>query len=238
MIKAVIFDVDDTLVSESSFVYSGYNAVATYLSPKVNIEKGLLHTKLIEHFKKSPKNVFNRFFDEIEYSYNDADIQLLIQLYRSHTPTLKPYEDVDETLIELRKKGFKLGIITDGFAISQNNKLKVLKLRDYVDKAIVTDELGREFWKPHPRAFELMKNSLGVEYEEMIYVGDNPTKDFYIRSVFPIYTVRINRSEIYNSADYLEDIKEHYKIDSLHEIFDVIKLINNETKKGGYQINE
>ena len=52
-------------------------------------------------------------------------------------------------------------------------------MESLVDYIIVTDELGGvEYRKPNPRAFETMKEKLGVEYSEMCYVGDNIKKDF------------------------------------------------------------
>ena len=39
------------------------------------------------------------------------------------------------------------------------------------DKIIVTDELGRDYWKPNGKSFQLMARDLGVDYREMVYVG-------------------------------------------------------------------
>ena len=48
-----------------------------------------------------------------------------------------------------------------------------------IDEIIVTDELGGiEYRKPNPMAFKLMKDYFNLEYNEMIYIGDNPIKDF------------------------------------------------------------
>lgn len=71
-----------------------------------------------------------------------------------------------------------------------------------------------------------MKNQLDVEYDEMIYVGDNPEKDFFIQKIHPLYTVRVKReNNVYNEADYLEGIKENKTIYNLNEIFEFINTI-------------
>ncbi|WP_318753436.1 HAD-IA family hydrolase [Globicatella sp. PHS-GS-PNBC-21-1553] len=62
----------------------------------------------------------------------------------------------------------------------------MLNLEKYFDKIIVTDELGRAYWKPHPKSFEIMKAHFGVNYNEMVYVGDNPQKDFFIKKSIPL----------------------------------------------------
>ena len=69
-----------------------------------------------------------------------------------------------------------LAIITDGYARGQWSKIRSLCLEKYIGKIVVTDDWGREFWKPHPRAFEYVQNSFSSE--NCIYIADNPQKDF------------------------------------------------------------
>ena len=113
----------------------------------------------------------------------------------------------------------KLGIITDGPAIAQKKKLEALEAFQDFDKIIVTDELGRDYWKPNGKSFQLMARDLGVDYREMVYVGDNPEKDFYRQKIYPIHTVRVEREEgVYKNSLYLEGVREMYKISSLDKL--------------------
>lgn len=83
--------------------------------------------------------------------------------------------------------------------------------------------MGREYWKPHPKAFEILKEKFDVEFNEMAYVGDNPEKDFYISKIIPVKTVRIYREDgVYKNNYYLNNIKENYSIQNLHEL--IMKL--------------
>ncbi|MDY0404724.1 HAD-IA family hydrolase [Virgibacillus sp. 179-BFC.A HS] len=122
------------------------------------------------------------------------------------------------------KEKIKTGIITDGYASAQRQKLNALKASCYFDEIIVTDELGEkgEYWKPHPLAFSLMKEKLGVEFDEMCYIGDNPEKDFYISFIYPIKTIKIERNGVHANKNYLHDIRENYSIHHLNEIFSLI----------------
>jgi putative hydrolase of the HAD superfamily len=52
----------------------------------------------------------------------------------------------------------------------------------------------------------------------MMYVGDNPEKDFYIGKIYSIKTVRINRNGLYSGASYLHGVKENISITSLSEL--------------------
>lgn len=77
------------------------------------------------------------------------------------------------------KRGKMLGLITDGRPHDQWNKIYALGIDKIMDYIIVTDELGGiAFRKPNPHTYEVMREELGVEYSQMVYVGDNLNKDF------------------------------------------------------------
>jgi len=215
VIKAVIFDLDDTLISERKYIESGYKHIASLLNTQGIGKQDDVYNMLSNLFEESPINVFNRLFESLNLSYTTSDIRKLVNEYRNHFPTINFFDDVVPCLNELRKRGLKLGIITDGYASSQKAKLSSLSASNYFNEIIVTDELGREYWKPHQKPFEIIKEKLQVEYEEMIYIGDNPEKDFYISNIYPIKTIRINRKGVYRNRDYMDGIREHYSIENL-----------------------
>ena len=83
--------------------------------------------------------------------------------------------------------------------------------------------MGRDYWKPHPKSFEIMKEHFHVDYSEMMYIGDNPRKDFYISSIYPILTVRIIRKDgQYLNAKYLNGCREKVIVNNLLEIREVL----------------
>lgn len=223
MIKAVVFDLDDTLISEKQYIMSGYQYISQVLGSKLNMHERLILKTLTELFEESSRSVFNRFYDELGLVYQEEDILFLVKEYREHFPTISFFEDVHPCIDRLRKQGMKLGIITDGYACAQHQKLKALKAINFFDEIIVTDDLGREYWKPHPKSFEIMKERLGVEFNEMIYLGDNPEKDFYIAKYYPIKTIRICRDGVYKKKSYLENVTESHSIFHLHELKFLLK---------------
>ena len=227
MIKAVIFDLDDTLISENEYIKSGFNVVAKYIHQQYGKEQKDIYKELIQLYKNDSKNVFNRWFDKNKIKYKDVEIKEIINIYRCHKPNIKFYNDVIPTIKELKKRKIKIGIITDGYIQTQKAKLEAINAKDLFDEIIITDELGKEFWKPHPKAFELIKKKMGVGFEEMIYIGDNPEKDFYIGSIYPINCIRICRNDsIYKNNNYKNGTKEKYKIENLEEIKNKIKILN------------
>jgi len=171
-LKAIVFDLDDTLYSEKEYVRSGYRAIAKQL-PQVEQMEKKLWAAFVD--KKSA-------IDEVltaEGIYSDELKQMCLYVYRFHQPDIHLYTGVSELLQSLRSEGFLLGIITDGRPEGQRAKIEALGLDALVDHIIITDELGGiEYRKPNSIAFVLMQETLGVAFEEMCYIGDNMGKDF------------------------------------------------------------
>lgn len=221
--KVIIFDLDDTLISEKSYIESGYNYISKIVSSKYGIDQQYISNLLFKLFRKSSKNVFNRLYDKLGIPYTQEIIMKLVEQYRNHAPNIVFYDDVLPCLEVLKKKGIKTGVITDGYAYSQWRKLEAVQAYNYFDKIIVTDDLGRDYWKPNPKSFEIMKETFNVQYEEIFYVADNPKKDFYIGSIHPIKTIRIVRENgLYISAEYYKDVKEDINISTLNEVVEII----------------
>lgn len=171
-LKALIFDMDDTLYGEKEYVRSGYRQIAN-LFPEISGAQ----ERLWQLFEEK-KAAIDVFLEEIGRDSQEMK-QLCLHTYRYQTPEIHLYPGVERMLCQLKEQGFLLGVITDGRPEGQRAKIQALGLEKLVDEIIVTDELGgAEFRKPNPLAFEKMKERLGVDYCEMCYVGDNVSKDF------------------------------------------------------------
>ena len=205
MIKAVVFDLDDTLISEKEYIRSGFRQVSKKIAKKNNLDKDYVYKIMYDTFNEDSKNVFNRVLDKLNIQYEKEDIKELINYYRGHMPDIKLYDDAKYILDTLKAKGIKLGMITDGYKITQRNKLEALNIGDYFEHIVVTDELGREFWKPHQKPYEIIKKKLGLEYENMVYVGDNVSKDFVTANKLGMNTIFINREEGIYSREQMDD---------------------------------
>lgn len=224
MIKAVVFDLDDTLISEKEYIKSGYRHIAEVVSQRFNFNKDQVYIDLFQLFKKSPHNVFNRLYEKYNIEYSKDMIIDLVNEYRGHFPNIKFYDDVLPCLNELKRLGVKIGIITDGYAIAQRQKLIAVEADKYFDEIIVTDELGREYWKPHTKAFEIIKERFEVSFDEIVYVGDNPEKDFYISNIYPIKTIRILRDGVHKNNCYLDGIREDFSLDKFINLIEIIRI--------------
>lgn len=192
----VAFDLDDTLYLERDYVRSGFRAVADYATAgkavAVDEAFAFLWNGFLEGVRGSSFNDLLARFPELAEHHTLAD---LVACYREHAPTIDYLPGIEALLLELRAGGVPLAVITDGPLSSQAAKAKALAVARYADPVILTDTWGRDFWKPHPRAFEAVAEAFGLPPERLVYVGDNPEKDFHVSTELGWTTVRLRQPE-------------------------------------------
>ena len=208
-IKGVLFDLDDTLYSEKEYIKSGYKAVSDYL--------GGGYERMLWGFFGMGKPAIDVLLKEIK---REDEKEEAVKVYRSNKPEIHLYDGVVEMLQELRSKGIKIGIITDGRPEGQRNKIDALGLKELVDDIIITDELGGvQFRKPCDIAFRIIQNRWRLSAGEIVYVADNPIKDFqapqklemksiWFRNADGIYNSKVINNEDKKSIGRLSDLEE------------------------------
>ena len=89
-----------------------------------------------------------------------------------------------------------------------------------------TDELGKDYWKPHKKPYKFCSKNLGVDYSSLIYVGDNIKKDFITANKLGMHTVQIVREEgVYKDLDSIEEsYKADHVISDLNELKEIYDL--------------
>jgi putative hydrolase of the HAD superfamily len=192
VIRAVIFDLDDTLYPEVEFVYSGYRAVAEAVRLRLSIE---IYEDLVALWVGGQRgDLFTPVLRKHLGSVEEIYVKQLVKIYRQHTPTLRTFPEV-EALLQKLKLSYSLGIISDGFIAVQERKLQALGIGQYFDAVIFTDQWGKEAWKPSTRSFQHILERLQVTGPESVYVGDNPAKDFYGARRVGMPTIRVRHSD-------------------------------------------
>ena len=150
---------------------------------------------LLRAFEADPRDrVFNTVLKQLGRTDDPQVVAELVGLYRCHRPTLRLEPRVRNALEKLRQK-FKLGLITDGYLPTQQLKVEALQLENTFGHIIYTEELGREFWKPSPRPFELMAETLGCGHSQCVYIADNPAKDFVAPNQLGWFTIQLLRHD-------------------------------------------
>ena len=189
----LIFDLDDTLYPERDYAIGGFRAAAqwanTALGAHVSVDRMLA---LLDSGQLG--KLFPATLGEAKPDHSADDLKAFIRAYGQHTPDLKLFDDAAEALAVWSARG-PLGLITDGHAATQHSKIAALALQPRFQHIIATGALGpgREFHKPHPRAFELMQAELGAPGDRFVYVGDNLSKDFVAPNALGWTSIWIDR---------------------------------------------
>ena len=172
--RAVIFDMDDTLYLERDYVRSGFRAVASS-SPNPDG----IYQQLWSWFEAGVRgDTFNRILAEEPEWAADVTVADLVAVYRNHSPSIRMLPEAAKLVDELRRARISTGVLTDGPSISQHLKVEALGLANSTDFILLTDTLGRAHWKPSDKGFEWMEQRLSMTGDRLVYIGDNPTKDF------------------------------------------------------------
>ena len=222
MIKAVIFDMDDTLFPELEYVRSGYRAVAEHLADNEYSADDLYERLWSIFYADRHAKVINVLMDQIGRQADEDEIWRLITLYREHRPVIKPFAGTEDVLIEVSSK-YRTGLISDGFMPGQQYKLDALGLDKYLEEVIFTETLGRENWKPSPLAYEIMVEKLGVKHSECVYVGDNLAKDFVSPNALGWLTVHIKiDGQVHWDREVGEGGAPQKSITELKELLDLL----------------
>ena len=161
----VVFDLDDTLYNELDYLKSAYKSIALFLDPN---DWKQLYVMMFSLYR-CKMNVF----DYAANTYGKETVSL-IEMYRNHKPVIQLFEGVLDVFEAIKSKKGKVGIVTDGRANSQRAKLKSLGILNYIDKIVISDEIGTE--KPNLANYRAIENDfIGFQY---FYIADNIKKDF------------------------------------------------------------
>jgi putative hydrolase of the HAD superfamily len=214
--KYIIFDLDDTLMYEIDYLKSAYKEIAFTVCKK---NANVLFDDMFSRYKKG-KNVF----EYLTCKYPDYSKNEFLDIYRNHIPNIVLNDDIREILLKIKSVGYKLGLITDGRAVTQRNKLKTLGIDNLFDKIVISEEFGSS--KPDERNFRVF---LCDEIDHYFYVADNTEKDFIAPNRLGWTSICLldNGNNIHSqNFDVDEEYLPKIKVINLKEINDIIFDIN------------
>ncbi len=168
MIKAVIFDLDDTLVESRLAKWNHHKFVA-----KKFYDLDVTDEDMGTHWGKPMHELIENLYKLKDTTENV--IKNLISV-RNNFPK-KIYPDTHNVINEILARGMKLGIVS-----ATLNEFVVSSLEEHnlpVEKFLIIQGADdTDFHKPNPRVFSLVIERLekeGVLKEEILYVGDSIT---------------------------------------------------------------
>jgi putative hydrolase of the HAD superfamily len=193
-IQGVIFDLDDTLYPELSYVDSGFRAVDRFIAEAGACNLGEFYCVAKSSFEAGQRSrVFDHTLEVTGISLDRFPILELVRIYREHLPSIRLFPDATSWLTGNQGQ-YLTGIITDGFALAQRRKVIALEIETWISTIVYSDDFGSTFWKPHSKPYLEIQSRLGLESGSLVYVGDNPTKDFKGARDAGWHSIRIRRS--------------------------------------------
>jgi len=188
----LVFDLDDVLYNESCFVKSGFLAVANYLQKTYSIRSNNSVKFMEKKFQVDRRNIFDELLKKYEI-YDKKTVKKCLSVYRSHHPKISLYIEAIHCL--KRFMNYPLYIVTDGNKMVQKNKIMALGLNKMVKSFILTSNYGLKNSKPSPYCFLKICEKEKVRPKEVVYIGDNPQKDFVGIKPQGFKTIRVLKSK-------------------------------------------
>ena len=227
MIKAVLFDFGETLQDRTE-AFEGYmNSFFAEFFPDLSSEEK-------ERRKEEMRITGNGGYVTAKgfYSSRDAWYDDLSKRWKwENAPSGKEltlhydttfgdhnviFPNSPKVLEKLKKRGYIVGIITNGPSLLQHHKLDVSGLRKFFDIIVVSGDIG--IHKPNPEIFTYTVNKLGLNPDECVYVGDHPINDIRASLEAGLKAIRMNTGWFKN-----RDLRDDVPI--IDDIFDVLKYV-------------
>ncbi len=190
-VRAVIFDLDDTLHDER---WAGEQAAITvaqdlaqrfgleaeaiwpsYMSRASNFFRGLATADMGRSIELERIGWWRDTL--AEFALHDAALAATCaaEYLRTRTALLRLFPGVEATLAALRGAGLRIGILSNGFAQTHHPKIEQLGLRPYCDAIVLAGDVG--LVKPDPDLFRYASSCLAVDPSETVMVGDRYERD-------------------------------------------------------------
>lgn len=221
-LKAVIFDLDDTLYPEHTYVRSGFRAVAAWCERTLGLSAEEAYRVLDDSFRRGLRgNAFDLLLEH--FAQPPRHVGEMVRVYRDHRPSIDPFPGVRAAVAQVGDR-YRTGLITDGYADVQRRKLDALGLAPLLDAVVFSDDLGRACWKPAPQPFMRALELLDVDPPEAVYVGDNPAKDFLGARRAGLSSIQIRWPE----AEYAEQpppTPEHAPDRTVGQLGDLVRIL-------------
>ena len=217
-IKAIIFDAYGTLFDVNSAAEKCKGKIGDKWEDFANywrttqLEYTWLRSLMNRHkdFWKITEDSLDKSmkFFRIDNSMRDD----LLDLYK----VLSTFSEVKETLNKLKKKDFKLAILSNGTPSLLENLVKNNNLENIFDDIFSVEEVG--IFKPDSKVYQLPVNKYNIKKDEILFLSAN-TWDVSGGGNYGYNSVWVNRNKnIFDNLDY-------QPLDEIHDLSELLEII-------------
>ncbi|MFH0989479.1 MAG: TIGR02253 family HAD-type hydrolase [bacterium] len=226
MIKAVIFDLDNTLVDFMAMKRQAIEAAihamrdAGLKLPAEEIQKRIdtIYAERGIEFQ----NVFDQLlFDEFSKVDHKILSSGIIAYRRAREAALVPYPHVYLTLIELMKMNLKLAVVSDAPGREAWLRLCYLNLHHIFDVVVTYDDT--KIRKPNPEPFQAALSRLGIQPNEALMIGDWAERDVLGAAQVGMKTIFARYGDTFGTLNSHAD----YEVNDVSEVIDIVNKENN-----------
>jgi putative hydrolase of the HAD superfamily len=225
VIKAVVFDLDNTLVDFMQMKRQAIDAAIHAMRDaglKLPVDE---IRKRIDAIYEVRGIEFQSVFDELLYNeFSKIDYKILsagvIAYRRAREAALVPYQHVYMTLMELMKMHMKLGVVSDAPAKEAWLRLTYLNFHHIFDVVVTFDDTQER--KPSPAPFRKILELLKVEPRESLMVGDWAERDVVGAAQVGMKTVFARYGDTFGTQNSNAD----YDIDDVAQLIDIVRREN------------
>ncbi|MDH4210097.1 MAG: HAD-IA family hydrolase [candidate division WOR-3 bacterium] len=230
MIKAIIFDLDNTLVDFMVMKDRAIEGAAlAMIDAGLKMSKKDAVAKIYEIYEEEgieDQRVFDKFLTRelgmIDYRIHAAGI---IGYRRAREAALVLYPHVQLVLMELMKRGIKLAVLSDAPRLQAWLRLCQLNLHNIFDIVITFEDTNKR--KPAPEPFRLALQKLQVEPEQAIMVGDWAERDIYGAKLLRMRTVFARYGDRFGTENSGAD----YEVEDIIHLLDIVDQVSRESTK-------
>lgn len=240
-IKAVLFDMDDTLIDWSGVQVNMADIESRHLQ---NVHHYLTNQG---HTLPSFTDFWDKFRETLIYAWAEAKKDwsgvsfvtvmqeflltcgvaeaklnlddVLLAYDWSTVPGVVPFEDTLPVLQKLKNDGYKIGLITNAMQPMwmRDIELRAYGILDYLDVRLTSGDVG--FMKPHPFIYWRALEMLDVQASESVFVGDRPANDIAGANKAGLTSILISPPHLDRE---LNGIRPNFTITTLSELLPIL----------------
>ncbi|WP_459503322.1 HAD family hydrolase [Bacillus sp. C1] len=210
MVRTIIFDFDGTLADTLPLCYYSFQNVFQEFDNKALTdsdirsmfgpsEVGIIHSNLISSDKEAAVEKYYKWYKEKHHEYVDTNIE------------------ISNLLLDLKKKGFQLAIVTGKARKSLDISLEALKLNSLFDCIITGDDVIKP--KPDPEGIFHILNALNITKEQALFIGDSDA-DILTGKNVGVFTVGVQWLPNYQSPVF--SVQPDYFINNIHDFIPLL----------------
>ena len=227
MIKAIIFDLDNTLLDFMKMKQFAVKAAITAMNEAgLNINEDQAYKDIFKLYESKGWENQQVFDDFLIQNFGKVSNKILaagiVSYRRAREATLLVYPNVNKTLIELIKMGIQLAVVSDAPSREAWMRLYYLNLHHVFDPVLTYDDSGAH--KPSPKPFEMALDILNVNSDEALMIGDWPDRDVVGASQIGMKTIFARYGDTFGTVESGAD----WDVNDIYEVVNIVKDLNNE----------